>query len=125
MTRLRRKIVSCFAIGLLLFAQFAVAGYTCPTTSHGAMPSSGQLTSVTPCHSAAPKNANLCKQHCDQAAQSVDNRVQSQVDVPVVPVVVLVCQPRTPLSKLWIARTDLPVKFVKPPLYLHHCRFLI
>ena len=125
MTRLRRKIVSCFTIGLLLFAQFAVAGYTCATLSHGAMQTDGQLTSVTPCHSAAPKNANLCKQHCDQAAQSVDNRVQSQVDVPVLPVVVLVCQPRTPVSKMWIARTDLPVKFAKPPLYLHHCRFLI
>lgn len=125
MSRFRRKIVACFAIGLLLFAQFAVAGYTCPTMNHGTMPSGGQLTSVKPCHDSGPKNLNLCKQHCDQAAQSVDRRVQSQTDVPVLPVVVVVFQPHTRLSGTRLAWADLAVKFTKPHLYLQHCRFLI
>ena len=126
MTRFRRRITACFTIGLLLFAQFAVAGYTCPNTNHSVMHKGGQLTAVKPCHGAEPNNANLCKQHCDQSAQSVDSRVHSQVAVPVLSSVGLVFQPHTTqLSNTWVARTDLPVKFTKPPLYLHHCRFLI
>ena len=112
-------------VSLLLFAQVAVAGYACASVSRGASPKIGLHVAAKPCHNTNSKNLNLCKQHCDQTAQSVDSRVQSQIDVPVLPLAVATFQADVHPSKLWVALTELPSDFTKPPLYIHHCRFLI
>ena len=125
MTRFRRKIVAYCTVSLLLFAQAAVAGYACPSVSRGASQKIGLNVAAKPCHHTNSKNLNLCKQHCDHTAQSVDSRIQSQVDVPVVPPVIATFQANVLPSKLWVAVAEFPADFTKPPLYIHHCRFLI
>lgn len=125
MTRLRRKIVAYCTISLLLFAQVVVAGYACPSGNQGASHKIGLQGAAKPCHNTNSKNLNLCKQHCDQTAQSVDSRVQSQLDVPFQPLVVATFQADMRPSKLWVALAEFASDFTKPPLYIHHCRFLI
>ena len=125
MTRFRRKIVAYCTVSLLLFAQAAVAGYACPSVSRGASQKIGLNVAAKPCHHTNSKNLNLCKQHCDHTAQSVDSRIQSQVDVPVVPPVIATFQANVLPSKLWVAVAEFPSGFTKPPLYIHHCRVLI
>lgn len=126
MSRLRRKWVAFLSIALLLFAQVAVAGYTCPGTSHG-MRMAHSVTSHTskPCHEKDQASPNLCKQHCEQSAQSIDSRVQAKCDLPVLMdfgwVSSYLAQPP---EHLYVAQ-DKSVRIIKPPLYLHHCRFLI
>jgi hypothetical protein len=118
MTRLRRKIIAYCTISLLLFAQVAVAAYACQSESHKI----GVQVAAKPCHDTNAKNLNLCKQHC---AQSVDNRVQSQFDVPVLALVLATFQADLRPLKIRVARAAFPADFNKPPLYIHHCRFLI
>ena len=125
MTRLRRKIVAYCTVSLLLFAQVAVAAYACPNVNRSASQKIGLQVAAKPCHHTNSKNQNLCKQHCDQTAQSVDSRVQSQVDGPVLPLVVATFQADVYRSKLRVALAEIPSDFTKPPLYIHHCRFLI
>ena len=125
MTRLRRKIVACCTIGLLLFAQVAVAAYACPGVNRGASQKIALHVAAKPCHTRNAKNLNLCKQHCDQTAQSVDSRISSQVDAPVLPLVVATFHADVRPSKSWVALAEFPLDFTKPPLYIHHCRFLI
>ena len=125
MTRLRRKIVAYCTVSLLLFAQVAVAGYACPSVNRGASQKIGLHVVAKPCHHTNSKNLNLCKQHCDHSAQSVDSRIQSQIDGPVLPPVVATFQADVRPSKLWVALAEFPADFTKPPLYIHHCRFLI
>ncbi len=125
MTRFRRKIVAYCTVSLLLFAQVAVASYACPSVNRSASQKIGLHVAAKPCHNTNSKNLNLCKQHCDQAALSVDSRVQSQVDGPVLPVVVATFQADVRPPKLWVALAEFLSDFAKPPLYIHHCRFLI
>ena len=127
MNRIRRKIVACCSIGLLLFAQLAVAAYACPnkTENLDRQSSVESQAAAKPCHGMDQKNPNLCKQYCDQSAQSVDSRVQAKIDLLALAVSWLV--PRADL-RMPILRTtpiNLPPKLVTPPLYLHHCSFLI
>lgn len=125
MTRLRRKFIAYVTIGLLLFAQIAVAAYACPGVNQGASQKIGFHGAAQPCHNTNAKNLNLCKQHCAQTAQSVDNRVQSQLDVPVLPLVLVSFQADLRSLKIRAAQAAFPADFNKPPLYIHHCRFLI
>lgn len=126
MSRLRRKWVACLSIALLLFAQVAVAGYTCPGTSHGMRMAHGVTSHASkPCHGIDQVSPNLCKQHCEQSAQSIDNRVQAKCDLPVLMNFGWVSSylVQTP-DDLYVPQ-DKSVRITKPPLYLHHCRFLI
>lgn len=121
MTRFRRKIVACCTVGLLLFAQLAVAGYACP--DRDMVPQVADA--AKPCHEQVQENLNLCKQDCDQSTQSVDNRTQTKIDLPMLPVLAWFVSSDTRQPKTWIALTDSPLTFAKPPLYIHNCSFLI
>lgn len=127
MTRFRRKIVACCTVGLLLFTQLTVAGYACPRTDPGrdVMPQLTDAGAVKPCHEQDQENLNLCKQHCDQSTQSVDNRTQTKIDLPMLPVLAWFLSSDTRQPKTWIALTHSPPTFTKPPLYIHNCSFLI
>ncbi len=127
MNRIRRKIVACCSIGLLLFTQLAVAAYACPnkTESQDRQLSVELQTASQPCHSMDQKNPNLCRQYCDQSAQSVDSRVQAKIDLPALPVSWIVPRADLRMPILRTAPIELPPKLVTPPRYLHLCSFLI
>ena len=125
MTRFRRKIVAYCTIGLMLFAQVAVAAYACPNMNRGVNQTIAFHVAAKPCHNMNANNLNLCKEHCDQTAQSVDSRVQSHVDGPALPLGVATFQADVYPSELWVALAEFPPDFSTPPLYIHHCRFLI
>ncbi len=127
MNRIRRKIVACFSIALLLFAQLAVAAYACPNNTErmDLQLSVESQSTPKPCHGMDHKNPNLCKQYCDQSAQSVDSRLQAKIDLPVLPVAWIVSCADLRMPKLRSTPVELPPKLVTPPLYLHHCSFLI
>ena len=84
-TRAIRKAVSRLLIGVLLFAQLAVASYACPglsgmssTTAAGAtswapvQAATEPSTSVAGCEHIDANAANLCAAHCQHGQQSAD-----------------------------------------------------
>ena len=128
MTRFRRKVIACISIAALFLAQLAIAGYACPierASHHPMTMKSAASDTAPPCRSLDSKNPTLCKQHCEDSSQSVDNHIQAQVDAPILPVIVTHFLPpaqifkRSPVPRVWLS------KCTKPPLYLHHCSFLI
>jgi len=92
LSRAIRKSISRTLMGVLLFAQLAVAGYACPSLSaedsmslpNGGValamswaaadaPSAVQPTGMPPgCDQMDPDAANLCAEHCRQGQQSAD-----------------------------------------------------
>ena len=73
-SRAIRKSISRMLVGVLLFAQLAVASYACPSLS--GMESadvSMSMPSMPPgCDQIDSDAANLCAEHCRQGQQSVD-----------------------------------------------------
>jgi len=127
MTRVRRKLIACCTAALLIFAQLAVAGYTCLDRgqSQDVMQSVTVVMPEMPCHDSAPENPNLCKQHCDHAAQSVDNRVQAKAEVSLPPPVNIVVPPVIGLLEKRSPSIEFACYLAKSPLYIHNCSFLI
>jgi hypothetical protein len=80
-TRSLKKQVARMLLGVLLFAQLAVAAYACtgdwgkPPVMDGAMAQSGDC-----CDEMDQARANLCLEHCQFGAQST-----AQLDVPSLP----------------------------------------
>ena len=84
MSRALRQSVSRLLIGVVLFAQLAVASYACPGLK--VMGSAGNGDAATTMHEAVtdtaamppgcdqmdPNAANLCAEHCRQGQQSAD-----------------------------------------------------
>ena len=84
------KSISRMLIGVLLFAQFAVASYACPKLSGMVVTPDGKAVVVMPvavvadtaatqpaamppgCDQMDPTAANLCAEHCRYSQQSVD-----------------------------------------------------
>ena len=93
------KSISRMLIGVLLFAQFAVASYACPKLSGIVATPDGKAVVVMPvavvadtaatqpaamppgCDQMDPTAANLCAEHCRYSQQSVDT-----APTPLVPV---------------------------------------
>ena len=141
-------------IGVLLFAQLAVAGYACPSLSgmdsmlmSKSMPHSGmepamllaavdappalQPAAMPPgCDQIDPDAANLCAEHCRQGQQSVDT---SPVPAPALSAGILTCLypvPIEPLHSLGSGRSfqasDASVDAApEPPHAILHCVFRI
>ena len=88
LSRALRQSVSRLLIGVVLFAQLAVASYACPglkvlgsagnggaaTAMHGVVANAAaELGSMPPgCDQMDPNAANLCAGHCHQGQQSAD-----------------------------------------------------
>ena len=91
LSRALSKAFSRLLVGVLLFAQIAVAGYACPQLSGMASMSEGKSamvmvsasapdstavsksTDMPPgCDQIDPNAANLCAEHCHQGQQSAD-----------------------------------------------------
>ncbi|MBI2799834.1 MAG: hypothetical protein HYX63_06030 [Gammaproteobacteria bacterium] len=127
MTRVRRKIIATLSINLLLFAQLAVAAYVCPGMNSIQYVGKTVVQKITtqPCYGMDSLNPPLCKQHCEQSAQSVDSRIQTEIDLSVFPVLWITSRAIVHAPARWFAWKELPPDLVGQPLYLHHCRFLI
>lgn len=99
MTRRWLRTVARGLMGVLLFAQMAIAAYACPAlSSTAAAPMQMPATSATPmpdCESMAgamdPSAANLCAEHCKYGQQS------DQASTLTVPAVLLNVLYTTPL----------------------------
>lgn len=138
------KAVSSLLIGVLLFAQFAVASYACPRLSGMTslqrdeamvMPSTAasdggiaaaKSTDMAPgCDQIDQDAANLCAEHCRFGQQSADT-----APVPVVPVAVptfLYSLPLEPAPLLGSSRS-MPasdVSVAAPPHAILHCVYRI
>ena len=88
LSRALRQSVSRLLIGVVLFAQLAVAGYACPglkvmgsvgnggaaTAMLGVVTDTAAEPAAMPpgCDQMDPNAANLCAEHCHQGQQSVD-----------------------------------------------------
>ena len=95
LSRALRQSVSRLLIGVVLFAQLAVASYACPglkvmnsvgngvapTAMHGVVADIAAEPAAMPpgCDQMDPDAANLCAEHCRQGQQSADT-----ANVPVV-----------------------------------------
>ena len=70
------KAISRLLIGVVLFAQFAAAGYACPSLMGTAAMADGQpatAAAIPPGYDQIdPDAANLCAEHCHQGQQSAD-----------------------------------------------------
>ncbi|HKX42583.1 MAG TPA: hypothetical protein VJO99_15610 [Burkholderiaceae bacterium] len=125
--------------GVLLFAQFAVAGYACPGLSgmramasgvmaEGAEMAEAKSTAMSPgCDQIDPGAANLCAEHCRYGHQSADTAPAS---LPIAPVpALLYLLPLEPVSLPGHARARPapdPVLAVPPPPHaILHCVYRI
>ena len=147
-----RQAVNRLLIGVLLFAQFAVAGYACPglkvmgpagdgraaTATQAAVAGAAVEPSVEPtadlpsmspgCDQMDPTAPNLCAQHCHQGQQSADT-----ANVPAVGACIpalLYCIPPEPQRSLGSGRSlSAPdarwAAAPEPPHAILHCVFRI
>ncbi len=134
------RFIARLLIGVLVFAQLAVAAYACPAMSagsatgdaaHAAMLGQG-MTSVTGADgmpgapSLDPSQPNLCAAHCQTGQQNADGK-----PAPTVPPVLLASLypvvPAAPRAQpaLALAAVDDPPPVASPPLAILHCCFRI
>ena len=140
------KTVSRLLIGVLLFAQFAVASYACPgLTGMGSAVTDGtgklalsaaadatpaaEPTGMPPgCAQIDPSAANLCAEHCHQGQQSVDTAATPAVGLGI-PIFLYVL-PLEPQHSLGSGRSfpapDAGLDAApEPPHAILHCVFRI
>lgn len=83
MNRVTCKFVSLFSIVAIVFAQLAVAAYACPMQFHGLGDAGANLSASAPDaserDSASPA---LCKKHCENGQQNVNDSPQSPASAP-------------------------------------------
>jgi len=147
LSRAFRKAVSRLLIGVLLFAQFAVAGYACPGLSGmssmakgeevmmmgaEATPEAGvaaKATEMAPgCDQMDQDAANLCLEHCRHGQQSADT-----APVPVVLAAIPTLLYSLPLEPAPLLGSGRPAPAVDvslaaappPPHTILHCVFRI
>lgn len=94
MTRTYRRLVAKLLMASLLFLQFAVAAYACPALSPAsdasmsvAMADDMPMNSCTIDERVQP---NLCKQHCEQNSQVLEQSLPTAVAIPVLPLLAVV-----------------------------------
>lgn len=128
LTRALSKQVCRALIGVLLFAQLAVASYACPEVSTmPAMASSDAVAMSPDCDQIDRDAANLCAEHCRHGQQSVDTAPLPGVAMPAPALLYLL--PLEPEPSLGSARAfpaPDPVLAVRPPPHaILHCVYRI
>lgn len=78
-TRAFRSFIGRLMVGVLLFSQFAVAAYACPTTAGVLSVDRGNVSVAThdgsqaaPCDQMDSAQKSLCIEHCHPSSQSAD-----------------------------------------------------
>lgn len=115
----------------LLFAQLTVAAYACPAPESFPaveMMDIAASNNAGPCQKIDEERANLCKQHCKPAAQSVNTTAPLAIDLPVwsvLPFIPIAIQPSPhPTIKQYL-QDNLLSHNAGPPLPVRNCRFQI
>lgn len=141
------KLICQVLIGVMLFAQMAVAGYACPGllgTKSMSMDRSGaakaalatvglQEQTATPgatipgCHQIDPSATNLCAEHCRFGQQSADTAPAPVVFAPVPALVYALPLEPEPIggSVRSAPRLDPVLAVAPPPHAILHCVFRI
>jgi len=141
-----RKSIGRLLIGVLLFAQFAVAGYACPglqgfgsganSNAVKAMPveaagaaGTDESSAMPPgCDQMDPASPNLCAEHCHQGQQRADTAAFPEVGLGIL--TLLYSIPLEPQHSLGSGRSS-PVPDAhldaapEPPHAILHCVFRI
>jgi hypothetical protein len=134
------KAIGRVLIGVLLFAQFAVAGYACPslqrvpvaaTTAVAAgeeTTAAAQMASMPACDLMDTDAANLCLEHCRQGQQNADTTATPQVSpgiatllylLPIEPPCAFAANGTLPRAEVGLAAVP------EPPHAILHCVFRI
>ena len=129
MTCMWKQIAAIFGLGAFVFAQLAVVVYACPASA----PGKATMTQVVAAGAAQPcqnnmdgEHPNLCKQHCEQASQSVDNNaVQAAIEAPTLPLIAVVLPPKIHLASKATVQGNLLASVAEPPLSIRFCTFRI
>ena len=141
LSRAIRKSISLALMGVLLFAQLAVASYSCPrvggmdpASMSVSMPelmtmSMPELMSVgmaPGCDQLDPEAANLCAEHCHQGQQSADTAAPPAVSAAIPTLLYLI--PIEPQHVPGSGRSapavvDSVVAAPEPPHAILHCVF--
>ncbi len=113
----------------LLFAQWATGAYACPQLGGNAsqvvaMPDMPDCQGMTPGTAMDPEQPLLCKAHCEQGSQTVNEPLPQVQPLPLLPWAVLDWNLPTLKSALSDATADdrsIPARPAgAPPLYLLH-----
>lgn len=133
-----RTLICRVLIGVLLFAQLAVASYACPSLSGklsmpqgdpaSAMAAASMLADMGPdCDQIDNEAANLCAEHCRFGQQSADTAPAPMVFAPVP--ALLYWLPAEPESTPEFVRSyrsrDAVLEAPPPPHAILHCVFRI
>ncbi len=141
LSRAIRKSISLVLMGVLLFAQLAVASYSCPrlggtdpasmTASMSvsmpeSMPELMAVGMAPGCDQLDPEAANLCAEHCHQGQQSADTAASPAVSAAIPTLLYLI--PTEPQHLPGSGRSapavgDSVVAAPEPPHAILHCVF--
>jgi hypothetical protein len=129
-SRALSKQICRVLVGVLLFAQFAVASYACPGLSAMQPISSvrSESTAMPPgCDQIDQDAANLCAEHCRYGQQSADTAPVPAVAAPTPALLYVLPEGPEPLmvSARALPAAD-PVLVVRPPPHaILHCVYRI
>jgi hypothetical protein len=128
MKRIWRKMMAGLGVLALFFAQLAVAAYACPTLVNVPMAGMTEVATASaaaPCQKVDQEQANLCKQHCEQAVQSIDTTAPAVIDAPVLPLIAIAVQVGARPAVKQSLQDNLLTQKAGPPLSVRNCRFQI
>lgn len=126
-TRALSKQICRVLVGVLLFAQFAVASYACPGLSRMQAMTSESAAMPPGCDQVDQDAANLCAEHCRYGQQSADTASAPVVAAPVPSLLYFLTLETESLagSARALPASD-PVLVVRPPPHaILHCVYRI
>ncbi|MDG0854453.1 hypothetical protein [Roseateles puraquae] len=126
LTRALNKLICRVLIGVVLFAQFAVASYACPSgmaMGAGAMDAADAVTSSSP-SDLDYQTPNLCAEHCKIGHQSSDTAPAPVVALPMLDLLYALPQRDDVGAVALSAAVPDPLLAVPPPPHaILHCVF--
>lgn len=130
LTRALNKLICRVLIGVVLFAQFAVASYACPSgmamgagSMHQSSVDAADLLSSSP-SDLDRQTPNLCAEHCKIGHQSSDAAPAPVVAFPVLDLLYALPQPDDAGAVALSAAVPDPLLAVPPPPHaILHCVF--
>ena len=125
MNRTYRKLMSWLGIVAVLFAQLAVSAYACPLLFKG-FDNSTNTAGVSDASAECPDpvSPNLCKKHCENGEQNINDMPEPQACLLALEpafIVALVLDPT--LSSPAPALTPSLLHATSPPLSIRNCCF--
>lgn len=129
MTRASRRFVAKLLIAAMLFLQLAVAAYACPGFSQADdMSMSAAMAEEMPmegCTMGDQVQPNLCKQHCEQNSQALDQSPPAALALPVLPLLAVVTTEPEPRCAVSEAPREFLARATAPPSAIRFCVFRI